>query len=895
MRKCETLRTPDEIRLLEQCSELVKKVTDRKERREVYKERVQEKEDPVTVLEVKARKLAEGIRRAKHLICYTGAGISTSARIPDYRGSQGIWTLLAQGKSIGEHDLSLAEPTFTHMALFELHRRKMLRFVVSQNCDGLHLRSGLPRNSLSEVHGNMYVEACKTCKPNVEYWRLFDTTELTARYNHKTNRRCHFCGSPLEDTIVHFGERGSLKWPLNWAGACKQSEETDCILCLGSSLKVLKKYSWLWAMDRPVKKRPHLYIVNLQWTPKDSGAKLKVNGKCDDVMRLVMRYLDIEVPAYRRERDPIFVHASLLCHEELHTVSQPMLKAQLGENEGDELEEDQERQTPRRIDMDDDEMEGESSIMSQWAKEGVSEEDSEDVEMTLNPPQLDTVTNGNSSVKVNVIELQKRLNRFEEEFKIGDNGGTKQEQQSQLNHTSQSIPSEGPVKEEYDQRLNEKALPTEASVAIKREPELALDQHQHQLMSFTNTSQDAKPVAFKEEPIDNGDYRPVDYLSRFLEKKRELELFLPSTSKSFAADVSSPDFHSPWSSSGNSQSLAKTSFTLNNPGPSGGSSEVLQQQAQHQHQHHENETKVKISEAIKTLYKFEPPSLADMIDDTGLTSQPELDKIEEIQMRSLVASRFLFGEWWQQQTAAHMANHLTQFGHPPAGNTSASESYYEELLRIYRSIESTLPHWNNPKYAYSGLHSIIHPPPPELNLWGSVVIPIFQNRQPVERPPTPQCAFCFENYAEVKCQFYEPKKTEFQKVSDRNGRAIVCECCDHSGEEEEEAGQDEGDLEVDGKDTGRNGGEQVEERNDDFIFKRNDDSEEQEQQRRRKSNELNEISNNLHRNGDEEATPDKLVKIQEGVADQKENGTAKVQAGWYGKGYRKYRQRRRKS
>jgi NAD-dependent deacetylase sirtuin 7 len=79
---------------------------------------------------------------------------------------------------------------------------------------------------------------CTECDPERTYIRTFDVTEKTALRRHNTGRMCHVCGGKLRDTIVHFGEKGCLEWPLNWQGAIDAGKATDCIVCLGSSLKV---------------------------------------------------------------------------------------------------------------------------------------------------------------------------------------------------------------------------------------------------------------------------------------------------------------------------------------------------------------------------------------------------------------------------------------------------------------------------------------------------------------------------------------------------------------------------------------------------------------------------------------------------------------------------------
>ncbi|XP_026786149.3 NAD-dependent protein deacetylase sirtuin-7 [Pangasianodon hypophthalmus] len=327
LKKPECERTEEERTLLQGHQDTVQELSKRQARRNILKRKQEELFDDEEDLRTKVKQLAEAMRQARYVVIYTGAGISTAASIPDYRGPNGVWTQLQKGLAVRHSDLSEAEPTLTHMCIQMLHKVKMVQHVVSQNCDGLHLRSGLPRHALSELHGNMFIEVCVSCTPVREVIRLFDVTERTALHRHATGRWCAQCRGELRDTIVHFGERGTLEQPLNWKGAAEAAEQADLILCLGSSLKVLKKYACLWCMKKTVAKRPKLYIVNLQWTPKDDLATLKIHGKCDDVMRLLMEELGVEIPTYNRSEDPIFSLATPLRLDEEDSHSRKTLAA----------------------------------------------------------------------------------------------------------------------------------------------------------------------------------------------------------------------------------------------------------------------------------------------------------------------------------------------------------------------------------------------------------------------------------------------------------------------------------------------------------------------------------------------------------------------------------------
>ena len=118
--------------------------------------------DEPSALELKIKRLAALVRKSKHFVVFTGAGISTSCGIGDFRSGldtvlktgagkwtkddavkEGKWTkeLDKKSKQWGKKRTSTfkAIPSPSHMALIALAKAGYLKHLVSQNTDGLLL------------------------------------------------------------------------------------------------------------------------------------------------------------------------------------------------------------------------------------------------------------------------------------------------------------------------------------------------------------------------------------------------------------------------------------------------------------------------------------------------------------------------------------------------------------------------------------------------------------------------------------------------------------------------------------------------------------------------------------------------------------------------------------
>lgn len=208
--------------------------------------------------------LAEWMFEARHLVVFTGAGISTESGLADFRGPDGLWTRQAKGLPTKSIDFASAEPNAGHLAIAELQRMGKLAFLISQNVDNLHLKSGIRPELIAELHGNITRLRCQSCE------FLMD--------NFGDVIPCPICGGQMASSVVDFGqslpqhELGDAYW---------HSKRADLFLAVGSSLGVTPAAG----MPRvALQSGARLVIINQGETPLDSAAHLRFEEKISEVL-----------------------------------------------------------------------------------------------------------------------------------------------------------------------------------------------------------------------------------------------------------------------------------------------------------------------------------------------------------------------------------------------------------------------------------------------------------------------------------------------------------------------------------------------------------------------------------------------------------------------------------
>jgi NAD-dependent deacetylase len=241
------------------------------------------------------RRCSADLVNAKHAVAFTGAGISTESRIPDFRGPSGIWTrdpeaerrsyeifgkFLRNPREYWEEALKSpfygmienAKPNLAHYALAELEQMGILKAIITQNIDGLHQKAG--SKNVLEFHGSIDKLRCIYCGCR------FPRSEFEDEIREKKVPLCRNCSSPLKVDVVHFTEPiPSDVYELSFFEAMK----CDLMFVCGTSAAVYPAAE----LPRVAKKRGARVVeVNFEETPltRERVSDYILEGKAGEIL-----------------------------------------------------------------------------------------------------------------------------------------------------------------------------------------------------------------------------------------------------------------------------------------------------------------------------------------------------------------------------------------------------------------------------------------------------------------------------------------------------------------------------------------------------------------------------------------------------------------------------------
>ncbi len=232
------------------------------------------------------KKLADLLLSAKYPMALTGAGVSTESGIPDFRSpGTGLWEKIDPVKELSRDALESdparfyevglprfirilkAEPNPAHLVLARLEEKGLLRGVITQNIDGLHVKAG--SQNVFEVHGHLRTCFCLKCGKEDVFGFLVDSVQKGIN-----PPLCRYCkDGVLRPHVVLFHD----PMPRAFYAAAEALQDCDFLIIAGSSLQV---YPVAYLPARVEK----LAIINLMPTPYDDKARVVIRERAGKVL-----------------------------------------------------------------------------------------------------------------------------------------------------------------------------------------------------------------------------------------------------------------------------------------------------------------------------------------------------------------------------------------------------------------------------------------------------------------------------------------------------------------------------------------------------------------------------------------------------------------------------------
>ena len=224
------------------------------------------------------------LKNSKRAVVFTGAGISTESGIPDFRSPGGVWSKYSpilydeyissekarreswRRKFDDSYGFGGAEPNRGHRAVEKLVRSGKVSAVITQNTDGLHLKSGVPATKIIELHGNSTYATCLACGLRHDFEPI-----RRAFLTDGTILDCVACGGLLKAATISFGQ------PMPDGQMHRAQEETlacDLFIAIGSSLQVFPAAGF---PQTAAQNGAALVILNREPTDLDGYADLVLN------------------------------------------------------------------------------------------------------------------------------------------------------------------------------------------------------------------------------------------------------------------------------------------------------------------------------------------------------------------------------------------------------------------------------------------------------------------------------------------------------------------------------------------------------------------------------------------------------------------------------------------